>query len=419
MRDDQETFEAFAAAVRGLVPELVQLSIHDVTGQPLWMSADYLRPEDHALVSEVLQEFAVGNIDRDYVVRDDARILAPINLQARHGPEGLEGPSVGVALLELSSVPRDGWPLRRLAERLQVVLWYLGVQLGTEHEPVATSLAPAAAATESPAGDEAMRAQIVAALQEERFELFLQPILPLRAGLEMLRFEVLLRLRTETGVLLAPGAFLPVAQRNALMPDIDRWVVRTLLAWLMNHRKRWFRAPCVFAVNIAGESLAAPDFLDFVDACLSRSGVPAQALCIEISVETAIAYAAEVGAAARRFEGLGCTVAIDDFGSSDLAFSYLRACPAQFLKIDRILVSCAHRDRVAGAVVSAIVRMAEVLGARTVAESIESADELAAMRALGVDFAQGFLLGHPAALSGVNFAEARDTALAQVKASQH
>ena len=418
MRNDQQTFEAFAAAVRGLVPELLQLSIHDVSGQPLWMSADYLRPEDDALVSEVLQEFAVGNMDRDYVVRDDARILAPINLQARAGPHGIDGPSVGIALLELGSVPRDGWPMRRLAERLQVVLWCLGVQIAAEG-PLPSFVPPAPDTAESPAGDPAMCAHIVAALKEERLELFLQPILPLRAGLDLLRFEVLVRLRTAAGVLLAPGAFLPVAQRQGLMPDIDRWVVRTLLAWLMNNRKRWFRVPCVFAVNVAGESLAAPGFLDFIDACLSRSGVPAQALCIEISVETALDHGAEVGAAARHLEGLGCAVAIDDFGSNDLAFSYLRGCPAQFLKIDRILVSSAHRDRVAGAVVSGIVRMAEVLGARTVAESIESPDELAAMRALGVDFAQGFLLGHPAALSGVDFVEAAHTAIVQAKVAQH
>jgi EAL domain-containing protein (putative c-di-GMP-specific phosphodiesterase class I) len=187
----------------------------------------------------------------------------------------------------------------------------------------------------------------------------------------------------------------------------------------MTHRKRWFRIPSVFAINLSGASLMQPGFVEYLESCIVQSSVPPQALCFEISVESALRCGRELAAAARQLEGLGCTVAIDNFGRGDLAYGYLRGCPAQYLKIDRSLVGAAHRDRIAGAVVSGIVRMAEALGAKTVAEAIESAVELATMRALGVDFAQGFLLGQPAALHGIDFAAARSEALAQLAAPPH
>jgi EAL domain-containing protein (putative c-di-GMP-specific phosphodiesterase class I) len=423
LNDGQQVFEGYAAGFRGLVPELMQLSIHDATGQAVWMSADYLRPEDHALVFEALQEFSTGSFERDYVVRDDARILATLNLP---GPRSA---SQGVVLLELASVPRDGWPLRRLGERVEVLLNCLGVELARRAPLV--EIDPSTAVTVEvpalPAGDPAVLADLEAALAEAAladategaartasFELFLQPILPLRSELELLRFEVLLRLRREDAVVLAPGVFLPVAARHALLPQIDRWVVRTLLGWLMNHRKRWFRIPSVFAINLSGASLTQPGFVEFVESSVVQSSVPPQALCFEIAVESALRCGPDLAAAARRLEALGCTVAIDNFGRGDLSYGYLRGCPAQYLKIDRSLVGSAHRDRIAGAVVSGIVRMAEALGAKTVAEAIESADELATMRALGVDFAQGFLLGQPAALQGIDFAAVRSYAIAQL-----
>jgi EAL domain-containing protein (putative c-di-GMP-specific phosphodiesterase class I) len=105
----------------------------------------------------------------------------------------------------------------------------------------------------------------------------------------------------------------------------------------------------------------------------------------------------------RRLEALGCEVALDDFGGNATSYGYLRSIPANFFKIDGALVLAAPTDRVARAVISSIVRMASDLGVQTVAESVESDTELAAVRELGVDYAQGFLLGRPQSLAGYDF----------------
>jgi len=101
---------------------------------------------------------------------------------------------------------------------------------------------------------------------------------------------------------------------------------------------------------------------------------------------------------------LGCEVALDDFGANPPAYGYLRSVPAHYFKIDSSLVGAAPNDKVARAMISAIVRMAADLGVQTVAESVELEVQLEAVRSLGVDYAQGYLLGKPRSLTGFDFA---------------
>jgi EAL domain-containing protein (putative c-di-GMP-specific phosphodiesterase class I) len=187
------------------------------------------------------------------------------------------------------------------------------------------------------------------------------------------------------------------------MPTIDRWVVRTLLVWLVNNRARWARVPAVFSINLAWQSLTDAHFVSYVEACVQKSGLPSQALCFEITERSASSGSISVAETLRRLEALGCEVALDDFGTSAPSYGYLRGMPAHYFKIDASLVVAAPTDRVARAVVSSIVRMAGDLGVQTVAESVESDTELEAMRLLGVDFAQGYLVGRPSALAGYDF----------------
>jgi len=105
----------------------------------------------------------------------------------------------------------------------------------------------------------------------------------------------------------------------------------------------------------------------------------------------------------KRLEALGCEVALDDFRGEESSYGYLRSVPAHYFKIDSALVGAAPTDRMARAMISAIVRMAADLGVQTVAESVELDEELQAVRSLGVDFAQGFLLGKPRSLTGYDF----------------
>jgi Amt family ammonium transporter len=161
--------------------------------------------------------------------------------------------------------------------------------------------------------------------------------------------------------------------------------------------------PCVFSINLSALSLTDDQFVSFVEAALSKSGLPPQALCFDIIERSAASGSSGVNGSMQRLEALGCEVALDDFGANPPAYGYLRSIPVHYFKIDSSLVGAAPNDRVARAMISAIVRMAGDLGVRTVAESVESEMELMAVRSLGVDYAQGYLLGKPESLSGFDF----------------
>ena len=251
--------------------------------------------------------------------------------------------------------------------------------------------------------DQVSQAQIENALHAESFELFLQPICSLHEDPGMARYEVLLRLRMPDGSLLAPGLFLRTAANCHLMPAIDRWVVRTLLVWLVNNRKLWARVPAVFSINLAPESMTDVNFVSYLESCVTKSGLPPQALCFEITEQFASSGNISVAESMKRLEALGCEVALDDFRGQESSAGYLRSMPAHYFKIDSALVGAAPTDRAARAMIATIVRMAAEMGVKTVAESVELDEELQAVRSLGVDFAQGFLLGKPRSLAGYDF----------------
>lgn len=251
--------------------------------------------------------------------------------------------------------------------------------------------------------DEAQLALVDTALNAECFELFLQPICSLREHAGVSHYEVLVRLHTVDGCVIEPPAFLRMAADRHLMPAIDRWVLRTLLIWLADNRRAWSRAPTVFSINLAPQSLTDANFIGFMESCVAASGLPPQVLCFEITETFAAFGSISVGDSMKRLEDLGCAVALDDFGKHAPSYGYLRNVPAHYFKIDSSLVSAAPTDRVARAVISSIVRMAGDLGVQTVAKSVQLDSELQAIRLLGVDYAQGYLLGRPAALAGFDF----------------
>ena len=187
------------------------------------------------------------------------------------------------------------------------------------------------------------------------------------------------------------------------MPAIDRWVVRTPLAWLVSNRAVWTRVPAVFSINLAHPSMTDDNFVGYVEASVTKSGIAPHALCFEITEQFASSGNISVAESMKRLEALGCEVALDDFGGHSPSYGYLRSVPAHYFKIDGALVVAAPTDRVARAMISAIVRMAGDLGIQTVAESVELDAQLQAVRSLGVDYAQGFLLGKPRSLSGYDF----------------
>ena len=381
-----KTLEALAQVIRALAPEVSSVSFHDFAADTLWLSDDFLLPEDHQLVEDSLSSDPGGNLDATYAPREDGNYTLAIPVRDSNGAIN------GAVRLSVDAGIKD----TRTDETLQQKLAPVFVCLSAEFER--RQGFPLLISEDSHEG-----AQIQNALHAERFELFLQPICSLHEDVGLAHYEVLLRLRTADGRLIQPGEFFARAAQQRLMPSIDRWVVRTLLVWLTSNRRLWARVPCVFSINLSAQSITDDQFVSFVEDSVIKSGLPPQALCFDITERFASSGSISVSESMRRLEALGCEVALDDFGANPPAYGYLRSIPAHYFKIDSSLVGAAPTDRVARAMISAIVRMASDLGVQTVAESVESDMELQAVRSLGVDYAQGYLLGKPRSLSGYDF----------------
>ncbi len=241
-------------------------------------------------------------------------------------------------------------------------------------------------------------ARINWALEHERFVLFRQRIEALGQAEGDSCSEILIRLRDENGALVAPGAFLPAAERYNLAPAIDRWVVRNLLRLL----KGGVAAPAsVFFVNISGATLNDEGFFDFLRTELRDAGLPPSMLCLEITETAAIANLSRAVQFIESIRAEGCHFALDDFGAGLSSFSYLKSIPVDYLKIDGAFVRDILDDPMDYAIVESINRIGHVVGIKTIAEFVETQAVREKLTALGLDYAQGFGIHRPEPLVGV------------------
>jgi len=245
--------------------------------------------------------------------------------------------------------------------------------------------------------------KLARACDESRFELFYQPIVPIGPPMvpgatthdhEREHFELMLRLRDESGALVTPAEFIPAAERYNVMPSIDRWVVRQALDRLV-HRIGAGVKPFTIAVNLSGTSLNDERFLEYLIAELSSNELAAGAMCFEITETAAIANLGNVVYFMRELKARGCHFALDDFGSGLSSFMYLKTLPVDYLKIDGQFVENVTRDRVDRSMVEAISQVGKTMGIQTIAERVESAEVLAELGRLGVGYAQGFHIARP------------------------
>jgi diguanylate cyclase (GGDEF)-like protein/PAS domain S-box-containing protein len=245
--------------------------------------------------------------------------------------------------------------------------------------------------------------KLARACDESRFELFYQPIVPIGPPKvpgatthdhEREHFELMLRLRDESGALVTPAEFIPAAERYNVMPSIDRWVVRQALDRLV-HRIGAGVKPFTIAVNLSGTSLNDERFLEYLIAELSNNELAAGAMCFEITETAAIANLGNVVYFMRELKARGCHFALDDFGSGLSSFMYLKTLPVDYLKIDGQFVENVTRDRVDRSMVEAISQVGKTMGIQTIAERVESPEVLAELGRLGVGFAQGFHIARP------------------------
>jgi diguanylate cyclase (GGDEF)-like protein len=238
------------------------------------------------------------------------------------------------------------------------------------------------------------------ALAAERLVLHQQRILPVNGGGKTGCCEILVRLIDEAGVLVPPGAFLPAAERYNVAPALDRWVVRTLLDYLARHRQTIAAGDRTYFVNLSGATLNDDGFFGFVRDALRDSGLPGSMFCFEITETAAIANLSRAVNFINGIRGEGCQFALDDFGSGLSSFSYLKAIPVDYLKIDGCFIRDIASDPMDRAIVEAINAIGHVVGLKTIAEFVENDAIHRELQRIGVDYSQGFCMHRPEPLAG-------------------
>jgi diguanylate cyclase (GGDEF)-like protein/PAS domain S-box-containing protein len=235
--------------------------------------------------------------------------------------------------------------------------------------------------------------EIGAALADNRFTLYAQPIVALQPGPAVDRYELLVRMLDRDGDIIPPGAFLPVAERFDLIQQIDRWVVREAIELLATHQRAGHDV--IFEVNLSAKSLGEADLLADIAQLLEATGVDPSRLVFEVTETAAIINVDRAKQFARRLSDLGCGFALDDFGAGFASFYYLKHLPFDYLKIDGEFVESLSESITNQLVVQSVVAIARGLGKQTIAEYVGDEATLELLRGYGVDHAQGFFLGRP------------------------
>lgn len=228
----------------------------------------------------------------------------------------------------------------------------------------------------------------------ESFFTQLQPIVSLRNPDSALCYEVLIRMRDAAGKVLPPARFIPAAERNGLMTQIDRWVLRSTLEWFDSqpgHRDN----VDFCTLNLSGASLNDEKFLQDTIALIRAHPESTRKICFEITESVALYDLKTTRRFVDRIKSFGAMVALDDFGAGYTSFSYLKEIPADLVKIDGNFIRDVNKNRENYAITRAMVDLAHELGMGCVAEWAENAAIVKSLVDLQVDYAQGYGVCRP------------------------
>ena len=234
------------------------------------------------------------------------------------------------------------------------------------------------------------------ALRTRQVLLFAQKIVSLKDRHAPVGFELLMRMRDpQTGEIKPPKEFIAAAQRYQLLPALDRYVADLAFEMLAPYRDLLGRQRISVSINVSGQSVGAPVFIDNFIAQLRASKVPPSVITVEITEQAAVTNLAQAADMMRRLRDAGCGIALDDFGTGANSLAYLRTLPVTRIKIDGSFVKDMLTNARSDAAVRGIAQLALGFRLDTVAEMIESQEVADKLRAMGIDKGQGYYFGKP------------------------
>lgn len=207
------------------------------------------------------------------------------------------------------------------------------------------------------------------------------------------KIEVLIRLDTPENHFLPPGHFIPVAEKYHMISFIDKWVLENVLK-----QKQLIQMGYQFSINLSGESINKDSFVDFVEQAISEADISGRQICFEITETSAISNIASTLHFMERIAKLGCEFSLDDFGTGTSSYEYLKKLPIQYLKIDGIFVRNLENEKINRMMVDSITQISKEMGIKVIAECVENEASFQCVKAMGVDYVQGFHFHKPTPL---------------------
>jgi diguanylate cyclase (GGDEF)-like protein/PAS domain S-box-containing protein len=249
--------------------------------------------------------------------------------------------------------------------------------------------------------DEEMRADAVTRLETEsalrralergELRLHFQPEVELASG-SIIGFEALIRWEHPVRGLILPAEFMPLAEETGLAVPIGEWVLREACAEV----RRWqLESPLTLSVNLSARQLSQPDLVATVRRALAETETDPATLCLEITEGAVMESGTATTAQLRALKSLGVRLAIDDFGTGYSSLVHLRQFPVDVLKIDRAFVDGLGHETRDASIAAAVISLAHALGLSTVAEGVETHEQLVVLTQLGCDAGQGHLFAAP------------------------
>ncbi len=235
------------------------------------------------------------------------------------------------------------------------------------------------------------------AIERKELRLVYQPVTSIATG-ELYEFEALLRWRHPERGEISPADFIPVAEEAGLIGAVGKWVLEQAISQLQAWTEPLAELPkFALAVNVSAKQLAYAEFVEELTEILRTRGVPGRRVRLEVT-ESALMSKAIEGEALARMRELELKLHLDDFGTGHSSLSYLHRIPVDALKIDRSFVKEMETDPISVSIVESIILLAHALGAEVIAEGVETEQQLARLRALRCDMAQGYLFSRPVEL---------------------
>ena len=242
--------------------------------------------------------------------------------------------------------------------------------------------------------------QINNTLTHDRLILRGQPIQTVANDSPCEHYEVLLAIKNDDGELESPVDFIEAAECYNRMHKVDRWVIERVFEWLSSLVQAGYEIPAV-SINLSGNSINDEQFIDFLFAQFAKYKIPTANICLEVTETATINNISAAADFIREIRKIGCKVSLDDYGSGNASYQYLKHLPVDYIKIDGAFIQDIVNNKNDYAMTCSINDIAHLMGKKTIAEYAESDEIIKVLQEIGVDYIQGYAISRPILLEDI------------------